>query len=206
MKYVFIILISLLSFTSCNYSRNPETDFIEILDDQEKCFLDFRLGMRDYKYEKLVKEYIGDGILHETLIPREYDADLRILSYNFEAIELTGELEALIYYDRLKRLSILFEEENDDENNTTIILNKYEKLVNYFTRKYGKPTDVNTNAQSIHRSTIWERENYILLIWVYQSIDESKNKISISFDPADYLEKAFDFYNEEKKIEQGKLQ
>jgi len=191
-KSYLILFIFLFNFSGCNK-----------LDNQEKCFLDFRLGMREYEFEEKVRKYIREGVIRETILKKPYEWK-RILHVKFRDTKREGKIEPIFLTDRLDQLSIFFEEERSYNQNDKVMVKEYNDLLNVLKSDYGNPDEINKDSLSRHQLIIWEANTYKVSALFAPENDLWKDHIAIYFEPLEDLEEELEKYNTEKKLERQK--
>lgn len=168
---------------------------------QEKCFLDFRLGMRNYDYVKTAKALIEKDILQKLVIKEPYELDKKILKIKFGDIGLEGIIEPIFFTDRLDQLRIFFGEGVGYEQNKKVTIRDYEKVVRKLSTEYGQPLESKKDSETEHRFTSWETESYKVTALFVPEYELSKDQINIFFEPTKELEESLEQYNKEKKLQ-----
>ncbi|SDK12772.1 hypothetical protein SAMN04487898_106116 [Pedobacter sp. ok626] len=189
-RIIFIGLLFCIIISGCK-GLNFEND----------CYLDFKLGMNDYDYNHLVREYVKRGILKEQFTKTHFDdADRKNFLTEIADTHLQGTLEPIFLSDRLDELRIFIGEDiSYDSKEATSEM--YNKIVNYFTNEKGKPREQSKDNKTGHKLTVWEtNQNYNIEVLFVPEWELSKKKIAIYFSPTGVLEKDLDDYNKKKEI------
>ncbi|MNJ98950.1 hypothetical protein D3C87_167210 [compost metagenome] len=190
-RIVFIGLLHFIIISGCNW-----------LNFENNCYLDFKLGMNNYDYNHLVRNYIKRGVLKEQFTKTcSDDPDKKNFLTEIEGTHIQGILEPIFLSDRLDELRIFIgEDASYDSREATPEL--YNKIVDYFTNQKGKPKEQSKDNKTGHKLSVWEtNQNYNIEVLFVPEWELSKKKIAIYFKPTGALEKELDDYNEKKKTQ-----
>ena len=163
------------------------------------CYLGFELGMFEYEYENILKDYIKSGELKKQFTKSTSDDTDKeeVLTTIFKSYQ--GVLEPIFLSDRLDQL-IIFIGEDFDYKSRKATVGQYLNIVNNFKEEFGAPTEDSIDPKSQHMSTTWQTDfNYSVEVAYQPENDLSKNTIGIYFKPTDKLEEELEKYNTERK-------
>lgn len=190
---IYMIVICFLIITSCKYFNF-----------KKDCYLDFRLGMQEYEYNHVVKQYIKEGILREELSKSPYDhpSDKSLLT-RLTSFNLEGLVEPIFLNDKLDDLRIFIGEDLSN-NAKPVTAETYGIIVNDFKKEYGTPTQQSTDAITGHKLTNWQTKyGYMLEVILMPADENRKSQIGVYFTPTGELKKELDDYNEKKKLDRN---